>query len=163
VASHKDLLSRVALRVGTDKDEPDGAAPAPPGFVRSSPEDRQLLVAFLVHTADLHNPLLPPSMSRRIADELSREFANQAVLERAASLPVTVMLPQSADDAAGKAKMELGFLNFVVAPLYDTFAKIAPSLGAKCLVRIGANRDMWTDIIAEAATAPSMPRAAAVA
>jgi hypothetical protein len=114
----------------------------------------QLLVAFLLHTADLHNPLLPPAMSRRIADELSREFANQAALERAASLPVTVMLPQSADDAAGKARMELGFLTFVVTPLYETFAKIAPSLGAKCLARIEANRTMWADIIAEAATTP---------
>jgi hypothetical protein len=43
-------------------------------------------------------------MSRRIADDLSQEFARQAELERAAGLPVTVML---AHDEVGKAKMEV--------------------------------------------------------
>jgi hypothetical protein len=53
-------------------------------------------------------------MSRRIADDLSQEFARQAELERAAGLPVTVMLSH---DEVGKAKMEIGFIDFCVRPL----------------------------------------------
>jgi hypothetical protein len=41
VASHKDLLARVALRVGSKDKEAPAGEPQPPGFSRSSPEDRQ--------------------------------------------------------------------------------------------------------------------------
>ena len=78
-------------------------------FSRDSPEDRALLVSFVLHCADLSCPLFPPAMSRRIADELSREFASQAERERAENLPVTVMV---AADEVGKAKMEVGFIDY---------------------------------------------------
>jgi hypothetical protein len=80
-----------------------------PGFDPDHEEDRQLLVSFLLHCADLCNPLLPPAVSRRIAGDLSREFAAQAQRERAAGMPITVML---ADDDVGKAKLESGFIDY---------------------------------------------------
>jgi hypothetical protein len=46
------------------------------------------------------------------------------------------------------SQLEIGFLTFVVHPLYETLAKVSPRLGAKCLARIEANRAMWADIIA---------------
>ena len=162
---HKDLLARVGARA-TAEAAPSaaGGGPAPPapsgngavgkpgvgdappcGFSRDSPEDRQLLVSFLLHCADLCNPLLPPPVSRRIANELSMEFSRQAELERAASLPVTVML---AHDDVGKAKLELGFLEYVVAPLYKTLSTISPVLGNRCLALIEENRAAWSEIIA---------------
>lgn len=49
------------------------------GFSADSAEERELLVAFLLHCADLCNPLLPPEMSQRIAAALGREFEAQAV------------------------------------------------------------------------------------
>jgi hypothetical protein len=74
------------------------------GFSDDSVEDRQLLICFILHCADLCNPLLPPALSVRIANALGREFDAQADAERAAGLPVTVML---AADAGSKAKMEV--------------------------------------------------------
>ncbi len=85
------------------------AAALPLGFSRDSDDDRQLLVSLLLHCADLCNPLFPPAMSRRIAADLGREFAAQAELERAAGMPVTVML---ADTDAAKAQLEVGFIDF---------------------------------------------------
>jgi hypothetical protein len=73
-----------------------------PGFARDSLDDRLLLVAFVLHCADLCTVLLPPAMSRRVAESLSAEFARQTELERQEGLPVTVMV---AHDEAGKAKM----------------------------------------------------------
>ena len=70
------------------------AAPAAAsGFASGQPEERQLLVSFLLHCADLGNPLRPPSLSARIADDLQREFEAQAARERAQGLPVTVRGP----------------------------------------------------------------------
>jgi hypothetical protein len=50
--------------------------------------------------------------------------------------------------ALRSSQLEIGFLTFVVHPLYETLAKVSPRLGAKCLARIEANRAMWADIIA---------------
>jgi len=161
---HKQLLASVnetlkRSAAGEEGDHPDGArtsshttvlgaagrqAPAVGGgFARRSPEDRVLLVNFLLHCADLGNPLLPPSLSRRIAYDLSREFEAQAEQERQAGLPVTVML--AADDA-GKAKLELGFLEYVVRPLYVSLAQCVPKLGDKCLRLIDTNKAEWQSL-----------------
>jgi hypothetical protein len=179
---HKDLLARVSARsaaadAGADGGKPGGAGGAPEsagGFSRDSPDDRQLLVSFLLHCADLCNPLFPPAMSRRIADELAVEFSRQAELERAAGLPVTVMV---AGDDTAKAKLELGFIDYgalrsterarhawsahaaaaaltrhhpvraVVRPLYVTLAVLAPGFGPHCLALIDKNRAMWNEVI----------------
>jgi hypothetical protein len=179
---HKDLLARVAARAAPEPGA--GVAPAselPPsvtaaggGFSRDSSDDRQLLISFLLHSADLCNPLFPPPMSRRIASELALEFSRQAELERQQGLPITVMV--AADDVA-QAKVrcvhaymrscvvrvrapltapffsyclqaELGFITFVVQPLYATLAKISPVLGAKCMSLIDENRAAWNAVIA---------------
>jgi hypothetical protein len=127
------------------------------------------------------NPLLPPLISRRIAADLSREFANQAAAERAAGMPVTVML---AADEVAKAKLEvcacfvgglvllrcclltprmqqIGFIDFCVRPLYALLQSpgLAPGLGTRCLALIQANRTAWNGVISEAlATRSSQPR-----
>ena len=123
---HRDLLVRVAAKVKAVQEEAAACAAedastdggpdvsfcsAAPDFCfpTGSTDDRALLVAFLLHCADLHNPLLPPTMSQRIAGELSREFAAQAAQEQAASLPVTVMLGTT---ELQRAQMEISFIDF---------------------------------------------------
>jgi hypothetical protein len=86
-----------------------------------------------------HNPLLPASMSQRIASELSREFAAQAQQEQAAGLPVTVML---AHTDLQRGQLEVSFIDFVVAPLYATLAEICPAL-KELLTKIEMNRECW--------------------
>jgi cAMP-specific phosphodiesterase 4 len=116
------------------------------GFSPDSVDDRRLLVAFLLHCADLCNPLKPHAVSRRIAADLGREFAAQAALETAAGLPVSVMLSQS---EVTRATNEVGFISAVVSPLYKTLAELAPPLGV-CLTLIEANRRTWEEVIAAA-------------
>jgi hypothetical protein len=123
-----------------------GAASA---FNRDSAEDRQLLVAFMLHCADLCTPLLPPPLSARATEALGREFAAQAAAERAAGLPVTVML---ADDPASKAKLELGFIDYAVHPLYFTLTGVFPELSG-CLQLIDRNRSYWGAAVAAEAAA----------
>jgi hypothetical protein len=128
-------------------------------FNRESAEDRQLLVAFMLHCADLCTPLLPPTLSSRATEALGREFAAQASAERAAGLPVTVMLP---DDRASKAKLELGFIEFAVRPLYFTLVGVFPELSG-CLSLIDRNRSAWSAVVASEAAAEAAhtpPRAA---
>lgn len=83
MAVHQELLGRVDRRLNEAEANP---------LSKESAEDKQLLVSFTLHCADLCNPVLPPRMSRRIADSLGEEFDQQAALERGAGLQVTVML-----------------------------------------------------------------------
>ena len=168
---HGDLLARVTARVVAMREAAEAAEAAPAGavdaqpaepsrvrrtstagapgaapsavFRRDSAEDRRLLVAYLLHCADLCNPLLPFTLSRRIAGELEIEFANQAAMERAAGLPVSVML---SPDTPSKARNEIGFIKAVVAPLYRTLADVSPALRA-CLMLIEANCAQWEALI----------------
>ena len=117
------------------------------------PEHRELLVAFLLHCADLHNPLLPPPLSQRIAGDLAREFEAQAAAERALGLPVTVMLAHGS--RAALAKMEQGFLAFVVSPLYGSLASLCPALGRRCLARIEDNQTAWAALVGAEAAPPA--------
>ena len=172
---HGDLLARMTARVAALHEAAAEAAAAPAGaadaqqgdasrvrrtstttagapvptaaFRRDCVEDRRLLVAYLLHCADLCNPLLPFALSRRIAGELETEFANQAALERAAGLPVSVML---SPDTPSKARNEIGFIKAVVAPLYRTLADVSPALRA-CMALIDANCAQWEALIAFAA------------
>lgn len=93
---------------------------------KESMEDRSLLVSLLLHCADLHTPTLEPETSRRIADALGEEFSEQAERERALGIPVSVM---HAETQEGKCQMEIGFISFVVRPLFQTLAKVEPELG----------------------------------
>jgi hypothetical protein len=198
MSAHKTLLASVSARTAAAAAAAKTAAAAPPaggtaaavaasprsaaavaaaaaGFDAHSSEDRLLLVSFLLHSADLCNPLLPPPMSRRIAADLSREFSAQADTERAAGMPVTVML---ASDEVAKAKLEVGFIgapssavrgarmhahqqprscdisflfcaraDYIVRPLYQALALLVPELGARCLPLIECNRAAWSAVI----------------
>jgi hypothetical protein len=106
MACHIDLLTRVSVCLAEEAAAARGRASAPPADDDSSAR-RLLMTSFILHAADLSCPLLPPALSQRIAGDLSREFAAQAALERAAGMPVTVM---EATTALAKAKMEIGFL-----------------------------------------------------
>ena len=132
---HGDLLARMTSRLANEE-----------GFEPDSVDDRRLLVAFLLHCADLCNPLKPHAVSRRIAADLGREFAAQAAAEQAAGLPVSVMLSPT---EVTRATNEVGFITAVVSPLYKTLAELAPSL-AVCLQLIEANRRTWEEVIANA-------------
>jgi hypothetical protein len=175
---HKDLIARANARAAAWAEHATTSEPVV--AASASLEDRQLLIACLLHAADLCNPLLPPAMSQRIVQQLSHEFARQAALERSAELPVTVLL---AHDPVSTAKGEISFIDYgacrmcgagiavahavcapraltlrsprlaVVQPLYATLAVFAPVVGKRCLGLIKGNRVMWSSIV-DAAEAP---------
>lgn len=91
-ATHKENLERMRSKIagGTLNAE--------------SQEDRQQLVCFLVHAADLSSPMMPSHMSRRMANNIGREFEMQAEQERRAGLPVTVMLSNSPQNKAAMVR-----------------------------------------------------------
>ena len=82
---HSELCTAVDAKVAQSR------TASRPAFSRESAEDRLLLVKFLLHCADLSNPLAGPAVSRRLANLVSAEFNNQAERERSMGLPVTAL------------------------------------------------------------------------
>jgi hypothetical protein len=63
--------------------------------------------------------------------------------------------------ADAHARPQIGFLDFIVCPLYMLLQSpgLAPGLGTRCLALIQANRTAWNGVISEALAArSSQPR-----
>ena len=129
---------------------PNALGKGPQPFSRDSSDDRTTLVCFILHAADLSNPVSPPARSKRVAETLSLEFNAQAQRERERGLPVTVMV---ASDAHTKAKLEAGFIDAVVRPTYDLLCLVAPQLEPS-LQMMNDTREMWEHELNNAAGAP---------
>lgn len=117
-------------------------------------EDRKMLVNTVVHSADLANPVLPPERSVALTLRVTQEFKRQAETERELGLPVTKFMditvrrgPQPGgswparrapdsppsqgpvvQDNKEVAKMNAGFIEFVVTPLWRALHEFFPEL-----------------------------------
>jgi len=91
------------------------------------PEQSQFLVEFFLHTADIGNPIMPQDISRRMSECVAEEFNLQAEQERKLGLPVTAFMVGLKTPAA-RAKSQLGFMDFVVAPLLEPMLRVFPAL-----------------------------------
>ncbi|KAF4654462.1 hypothetical protein FOL47_009969 [Perkinsus chesapeaki] len=94
----------------------------------SCPDSRLLVHRCIVHAADISNPLLPTTVYEAWAYRVSTEFHLQAEREKYEGLPTTPFMESSPDDRAEFAKLQLGFMNFVVAPLWNAMFDMWPSL-----------------------------------
>jgi len=80
-------------------------------------EHKQFLVEFLVHAADISNPMHPRPIAEKWNDLMSTEFLAQADDEERLGLPVTALM-QSYRDPVGAAKSFVGFIDFVLQPMF---------------------------------------------
>jgi GAF domain-containing protein len=124
------LATDMSLHMGMTTDLQNRAG-SESGLSRSSEEDRQLVMNTIVHGADLSNPMLPMPISGTWATLVLQEFNAQAAKEEELGLPVTSFMVKS--DDISKANLNLGFINYVVHPLWkvmatDIFPHLQPNL-----------------------------------
>jgi len=116
--------------------EPKAALDA---FFGDAEADRLLLIAFLLHAADLGNSFFPASTAQGAASALRIEFAAQAAAERRLRLPVTVPEPESDGE---QALSELRFIQLVSEPMARRLLRLLPSL-APAAAMLAENRARW--------------------
>ena len=108
-------------------------------------DDRQMLVDTLLHAADLSNPVMAPELSVIWSCRVAQEFQAQAQLEREMGFPVTPHYDISgpAEEAnPAVAKLNVNFIDFVVAPLWIALEALYPNLHGRLEV-LTNNRAMW--------------------
>eukprot|EP00128_Syssomonas_multiformis_P004656 Colp12_sorted_trinity150504_noHs@2083 len=105
-------------------------------------EDRLLLMKCAVKAADLSNPAKVPPIARRWTKCIMEEFYSQGDEEKAQGRPASKFMDRNAPDVA---KCQLGFINYLVAPLYETVARweFDGISGESLLENINANREFW--------------------
>lgn len=135
-------------------------------FDRELIEERRALVGVLLHSADISNPLIPEfALCRRWAEKIKSEFWGQYTRELEQGLPPTQMWA-SLGTPLGFYKSQVGFIDFVVSPLWSCVFSVFPAGAAKGCLResLGRNRSTWeaqvksAEAEASSAKAQSDPR-----
>ncbi|KAJ3288895.1 High affinity cAMP-specific 3',5'-cyclic phosphodiesterase 7A [Borealophlyctis nickersoniae] len=101
-------------------------------------EDRILLWRILVKCADVSNPTKSWSLYERWARLVLEEFWRQGDQEKRLGLPCSPFMDR---DNTSMPSSQLGFIDYVVFPLYDAFAKFVPLPGQ--LAEMQKNREHW--------------------
>lgn len=98
----------------------------------------------LVHCADLSNPTKPLALYRRWVDLLMEEFFQQGDKEREAKMDISPMCDRH---SATIEKSQVGFIDYIVHPLWETWADLVHPDAQDILDTLEENRDWYQSAI----------------
>lgn len=107
--------------------------------VINSPESINLINKLFLHSADISNPTKPFAICREWAMLVMEEFFAQGDLEQATGIPISPLNDRS---KVNIPQSQVGFAEFVVAPLYMQQFKLFPEFVDSCQFLIG-NMVQW--------------------
>ncbi|KAF4322093.1 hypothetical protein JM18_002172 [Phytophthora kernoviae] len=105
--------------------------------------DKKLLLKMILHTCDVSNPAKDREIMLRWTDRVVEEFFIQGEMEKQLSLPVSPFMDR---DTIVIKKMQVGFADFIVAPLFSVWAQILPNVNAVAYRTLLANREFWASL-----------------
>ncbi|XP_015117340.1 uncharacterized protein LOC107041345 isoform X2 [Diachasma alloeum] len=110
-------------------------------------EDRHFILQISLKCADISNPCRPWDISRKWAYKVCEEFFRQGDYERQLNLPVTPLCDRS---SISIPKIQVGFFEFVVTPLYEEWNRfLGDGLSITLMSHLRANRKRWEALIAQ--------------
>ena len=136
---HLDLMKTVV-------DITDNSNSASHAFDINDEKSRSILSCLVVHASDLSNPTHSDfDVSKRWSIRICEEFSLQAKKERQMGLQVTPFMDNLKSEIE-IAKLQCGFVNYVVLPLWKIVAALFPKVAhfeANCV----RNAELWQHII----------------
>uniref|UniRef100_A0A0B7A0D8 PDEase domain-containing protein n=1 Tax=Arion vulgaris TaxID=1028688 RepID=A0A0B7A0D8_9EUPU len=96
-----------------------------PQFDFSDKEHKSVLMTVLIKVADISNEARPMTVSEPWLECLLQEFFNQSDLEKLEGLPVAPFMDR---EKVSKSSSQIGFIKFVLLPLFETVGKLFPQL-----------------------------------
>lgn len=88
-------------------------------------ENQQTVLNMIIHSSDISNPAKPTHIQKTWVDLIFIEFFKQGDLEKSQGLPVSLLCDRSTTNID---KSQIGFMNFVVIPTFDTLILTLPEL-----------------------------------
>eukprot|EP00899_Mesostigma_viride_P026359 jgi/Mesvir1/6908/Mv09065-RA.2 len=106
-------------------------------------QDRLLLMQFALKVADIGHSAKYRSLHLHWCRAIMEEFYLQGDKEKALGLPVSPFMDR---DSANVPKSQLGFYEYIVLPMYETFAYIFPKTSLLVDAAV-VNRSFWASLV----------------
>ena len=105
-------------------------------------KERSFIIDVFLHAADISNPVKSFDICQKWANFVVAEFFAQGDLEKASGLDVSPMMDRVTTNVPN---MQIGFIEFVVFPLYDAFVRTFPPL-EPLIINLVNNQKSWMNI-----------------
>ncbi|XP_017769760.1 PREDICTED: cAMP-specific 3',5'-cyclic phosphodiesterase isoform X4 [Nicrophorus vespilloides] len=148
MSKHMSLLADLKTMVETKKVAGSGV------LLLDNYTDRIQVLENLVHCADLSNPTKPLALYRRWVDLLMEEFFQQGDREREARMDISPMCDRH---SATIEKSQVGFIDYIVHPLWETWADLVHPDAQDILDTLEENRDWYQSMIPPSPPAEEVP------
>ncbi|XP_003895483.1 high affinity cGMP-specific 3',5'-cyclic phosphodiesterase 9A isoform X3 [Papio anubis] len=112
-------------------------------FDYSNEEHMTLLKMILIKCCDISNEVRPMEVAEPWVDCLLEEYFMQSDREKSEGLPVAPFMDR---DKVTKATAQIGFIKFVLIPMFETVTKLFPVVEAIMLQPLWESRDRYEEL-----------------
>uniref|UniRef100_A0A4W5LTA7 Phosphodiesterase n=1 Tax=Hucho hucho TaxID=62062 RepID=A0A4W5LTA7_9TELE len=149
MSKHMNLLADLKTMVETKKVTSSGV------LLLDNYNDRIQVLQNMVHCADLSNPTKPLQLYRQWTDRIMEEFFSQGDRERERGMEISPMCDKH---NASVQKSQVGFIDYIVHPLWETWADLVHPDAQDILDTLEDNREWYQSIIPQSPSpAPDEP------
>lgn len=134
MSKHMSLLADLKTMVETKKVAGSGV------LLLDNYTDRIQVLQNMVHCSDLSNPTKPLEVYRKWVDRIMEEFFIQGDMERDKGLDISPMCDRH---TATVEKSQVGFIDYIVHPLWETWADLVYPSAQEILDTLEDNRDWY--------------------
>lgn len=120
------------------------------GFDLNEESDRITIFCMTLKVADISNAAKPIPLATRWAERVLEEFFSQGDRERALGHPISPLCDRNLVD---KPKSQVDFIDFIVLPMFSTFAVFMTELEDEILPCLKKTRAHWQGLVRQAAAA----------
>lgn len=147
MSKHMSLLADLKTMVEAKKVTGSGV------LVLESFTERMQVLQNMIHCADLSNPTKPLNIYRQWTDRIMQEFFEQGDIERELGLDISPMCDRH---TATVEKSQVGFIDFIVHPLWETWADLVHPFCAELLDVLEDNRIWYSSRITHSSSSSSV-------
>ncbi|CAM5125282.1 unnamed protein product [Natator depressus] len=145
MSKHMTLLADLKTMVETKKVTSSGV------LLLDNYTDRMQVLRNMVHCADLSNPTKPLELYRQWTDRIMEEFFRQGDKERERGMEISPMCDKH---TASVEKSQVGFIDYIVHPLWETWADLVHPDAQEILDTLEDNRDWYHSMIPQSPSPP---------
>ncbi|XP_052555913.1 cAMP-specific 3',5'-cyclic phosphodiesterase 4C isoform X2 [Tympanuchus pallidicinctus] len=145
MSKHMNLLADLKTMVETKKVTSLGV------LLLDNYSDRIQVLQNMVHCADLSNPTKPLELYRQWTDRIMAEFFHQGDREREKGMEISPMCDKH---TASVEKSQVGFIDFIAHPLWETWADLVHPDAQEILDTLEDNREWYQSMIPRSPSPP---------
>ncbi|XP_030365418.1 cAMP-specific 3',5'-cyclic phosphodiesterase 4C isoform X3 [Strigops habroptila] len=145
MSKHMNLLADLKTMVETKKVTSLGV------LLLDNYSDRIQVLQNMVHCADLSNPTKPLELYRQWTDRIMVEFFRQGDQEREKGMEISPMCDKH---TASVEKSQVGFIDFIAHPLWETWADLVHPDAQEILDTLEDNREWYHSMIPRSPSPP---------